>query len=261
MEEEEQAGACRDWWRAGTDPERAGSRREDRVLAERSHVLVPVVIGRVPQVVDVVEDGKLHVGMDAVDQRHAAIGEREDHGVLVVHVAGTEHASARLVELEALAVPSHSMGADPPRTVRRQPGVRHDEVIPGVVSHPLHAGVFEAEALFRDSEHVSELVLEAVDRGEHHDVGHVVLKPRATRFAQAVSLAHGPHEQVVATLVVDQAGIEQRPVARERAGFQDRPGRQAAHAAQALSRAVAAIPHEDLLKPSDASATRVPSSG
>ena len=120
-------------------------------------------------------------------------------------------------------------------TVRGQAGVGHDEVIPGVVPHPLHAGVFEAEALFRDSEDVSELVLEAIDRGEDHDVGHVVHEPRATLFAQAVSLADGPHEQVVAPLVVNEAGIEERAVARERAGFQDRPGRQAAHAAQAVT--------------------------
>ncbi len=106
---------------------------------------------------------------------------------------------------------------------------------PGAVSHPLHPGIFEAHPLLGASEEVSVLVLEAVGRGEDHDVGHVVHESRATVLAEAVSLANGPHEQVVATFVVDEAGVEERPVARDRTGFHDRPGPQPAHATRRLT--------------------------
>ena len=114
---------------------------------------------------------------------------------------------------------------------------------PGAVSHPLHSGVLEAHPLFREREKVSVLVREAVGRGEDHDVGHVVHEPRATVLADAVSLANGPHEQVVAAVVVDEAGVEERPVARYRAGFHDGSGAQPTHPSCRLNCAVRAIRH------------------
>ena len=100
-----------------------------------------------PQMLEVVEHGELHVRVDAVDESDAVIGEGEDDGVLTSHAGWSEQLAGRLFKLEPLAVPAQAVGADAPRSVSGRGHVRvgHHEPSAAVVLHPLHPRVLKAQ--------------------------------------------------------------------------------------------------------------------
>ena len=161
----------------------------------------------------------------------AAIGEGEQHGVLVRHAGRPEQPAGLLFELEPVGVPSQAVGADAPRPPagRRHVGVGHQKPPVAPVLDPLHPRVLEAQrpAGARLGEDVAVLVVVPVGGGEHDDVGDVVEKTRPCAVTGAVAVPHGPDEQVVGTGVMQDTGVEQRPVAEHRSGLDDGPVAQA----------------------------------
>ena len=122
----------------------------------------------IPQVIEVVEDRKLHVGVDAMDERNPAVGKVEQHGVLVLDTVGTQQPAAVGIEVESLTVVDQQVGADPPRLVGigREIGVRHHDVVAAGIPDDLDPGVLEAvDAMVTGAgEDVGELVRHAVVR-------------------------------------------------------------------------------------------------
>ena len=149
---------------------------------------------------EVVEHGELHIGVDTVDERDSAIGEGEHHGVLVRDSGWPEQPACRLVKLEPFAVPAQLVGADAPRSVAglRQAGVGHHQPLAAAVLHPLHSRVLKAQRApdACAGKDVAVVVAVPVGRGEHHDVGDVVDETRAGAVTEAVAIAHGPREEV-----------------------------------------------------------------
>jgi hypothetical protein len=194
---------------------------------------VPVARARLPQVVEIVEHGKLHVRLDPVDQGHLAAGEGEDHRVLVGHSVSSEQAARRCVETEASPFPSEDVTADPPRlpTVRGgQVRVGHHQLRVPMARHPLHAGVLEGVGAITATgcQQVREVVDAAVRRGEDQDVRHVVDKARVRSVPLSVAVSHPSGEQVKHAFVPQDTGIEHRPVAGHRVSIHDRLVAQAA---------------------------------
>jgi hypothetical protein len=104
-------------------------------------------------------------------------------------------------------------------------GVGHHQPPVASVLHPLHPRVLKAlrspgACLGKD---VAVLVVVPAGGGEDHDVGDVVEKTRPGAVTGAVAVPHGPDEQVVGTGVMQDTGVEQRPVAEHRAGLDDGP--------------------------------------
>ena len=98
---------------------------------EVGHVCLPVADRRLPEVLERVEDGELHIGIDAVNQRDAAVAEVEDDRVLVRLPRWPDHPARALFEGEAAVGIGEPVNADAPELVRlgwRQVRVGDDEL-------------------------------------------------------------------------------------------------------------------------------------
>jgi hypothetical protein len=119
------------------------------------------------------------------------------------------------------------MDADAPRFSglgRREIRVRHDDPRAVATSEPLHARILVAmdSVVAALGEHLLELVRPAVARREHEHVGDVIEEAGPVAVVSSITAAHAAREQVEAAVVVDHAGVEDRTVARHRAGRDDR---------------------------------------
>ncbi len=179
--------------------------------------------------IEVVEDRELHVGVDAMDECNPAVREVEQHGVLVLDTVGTQQSAAVGIEVESLTVVDQQVGADPPRLVGigREIGVGHHDVVTAGIPDDLDPRVLEAvDAMVTGAgEDVGELVRHAIVRPEDRDVGHVVQESRARTVVEPIRVAHRSREQMEVTVVMEQSGVEDRPVPRQRARRHDRLGR------------------------------------
>ena len=162
-----------------------------------------------------------------MDESDAVIGEGEDDSVLVRHAGRAEQLAGRLFEIEPLAVPAQAVSADSPRSLSRGRNVRvgHDEPSAASVLDPLHPWILEVQCApsARAGKDVAVLVVVPVGGGEDQDVGDVVDKTRTGAVARAVVVPHGPNEEVVGAGVMQDTGVEQRPIAAHGAGLDDGP--------------------------------------
>ena len=179
-------------------------------------ILVPVARGWIPEVVERVEDRKLHVRVNAVDHRDPPVAEIEEDGVLVRDSVRPDHSTRRAVEEEPAVCEPEPMNADPPGPPRlrgRQVRVGHHDSLLAAASDELHPGVLVDVDVGRAlCEHLLERVRAAVERGEHEHVGDVVEEPRAGPVVPAIAVPHAPGEEVEDPLVPDHPCIEDGPV-------------------------------------------------
>src|SRR5271157_1643846 len=119
------------------------------------------------------------------------------------------------------------MSADAPRSLsgRGHVGVGHYQPSVAAVFYPLHPRVLKVQGSpgTRAGKDVTVLVVVPIGGGEYHDVGDVVDETRTSAVAGAVVIPHGPNEEVVGTSVMQNTGVEQRPVAEHRAGLDNGP--------------------------------------
>ena len=215
VEEQQKARLGAHGRRAGADAERPGRRREQRVGPEVGHVRSPIVVVGVPEVIQVVEDGDLHVAVDPLDECHTTVVECEEDRILVLNVGRSEQLSTRLVEVEPRAIPEQAMRADAPRarTGGREVRVRDDQMVTTLMLDALDSRVLETgRATLRQD--VTEFVVVTVDGGEDHDVRDVVHEARTEVGPERVTLLNGAGEQVEEAVVVEHAGVEDWSVAR-----------------------------------------------
>ena len=190
------------------------------MLVQLSHVGAPVAAVGFPEVVQAVEHGQVHVRPHPVDQGNPAGGQIEDNPVLVFHPVGPKQASAVLSDPKPPFVPPEAVRTDPPRPPlgRRQPGVGQHQL----PRYPLHPGVLVADGSTgaRRDQHIGEAVVDPVSRGEHDNIGDVVQEPVDQAWldepfrVHPVAVTDGPGKHVEKAVVVDEPGIEHRPVAR-----------------------------------------------
>ena len=128
-------------------------------------MLVPVARGRIPELVERVEDRELHVRVDAVDHRDPPVAEVEQDGVLVRDPVRPDDAPRGAVEEEPAVLEPEPMDADPPglpRLGRRQVRVRHHDTLLAAAPDELHAGILvDVDVVGRAlREHLLERVLD-----------------------------------------------------------------------------------------------------
>lgn len=226
VEEQEQTVRGTHWGCPCADAERTRRRRDDRVTVELGNVLVPVVLPGFPEVVEIVKDGELHVGMDPMDQRDSTVSQVEDDAVFVVYALGAEHASTARVEVEPLTVVVQTMRADPPWHAidGRQVRVCHHHVAIITAEQVLHPWILEAvDAVVAGADQdVREVVVDAIDRLEHQYVGDVVEESRSRAKVASIRVAHRAGEEVEPPVVIHQPGVEHRAVAGNGPGRHDR---------------------------------------
>ncbi len=181
------------------------------------------------------KDGELHIGVDPMNQRYASVGQIEQHPVLVGYARRPDHTTGVLVHDERLAVVDQSVHADPPRLLRcrvGQIGVGHHHLGGTIRPHPLEPRILVAPyvVMTRGGEYVLEF--EGAPVGGHKDenIGDVVdeTRPVGLRVA-AVAVPNSPREKVVPTVMVEQTGVEDRPITGHRTGRNERHITHAAH--------------------------------
>jgi len=214
----------------GARPYAESARRwaKQGVRVEVVQVIAPVLGPRVPQVVEIVKHGQLHVGVDAVDERDPLVAQGKDDGVLVLDPGRSEELTSCFIEMEPIAVPTELVGADAPRLAsltRGQVGVGHHNVLVAATLHSLHAGIFEAVDISGTDpvQDVAKLVRPAVDRGEDQNVRDVVEESGSGFAVSPIALANSSRKEVEHPFVVEQPCVEHRPVARHGIGFNDGP--------------------------------------
>ncbi len=226
VKEQQQPLCSSDRWGARTDAEGTGRGPDDRVLLEFREVAVPVVGTRIPEMFEVIEDGDLHVRVYPVQERNAPVVEVPQDGILVLNSIGSKQGSGVGVEMEALTVMDQPVCTNPPRLaiIRRQVRVRHHVMIAATTVDHLNTWVLETinTEIARTSEQIRKLVLQAVTRREHRDVRHVVDEPRPRTGVGPIRVANGAGEEMELPIVMQQTGVEDRPVARNRARRHDR---------------------------------------
>jgi hypothetical protein len=214
VEEQQEAGIAWDRWRPSPDTQRARCGGDDHVVVQGRKVFVPEgLVGR-PERLEVVEDGDLHVGMNAMHERDPAVGEIEDHRVLVRNVRGAEHDGTVLVHNDLTVFHDQPMRPDLPRATGLGMGEvcrGHDEVIDIATAHRLNARILDrGDVAFAAQQHAVEAVVDTVVGHEAHDVADVVEKSRASAVVAAISGADPTCEQHEPTVVMEQARIEDR---------------------------------------------------
>ena len=197
------------------------------MIREFAEMLVPKLSRRVPQRVKRIEHRELHVGMDAMDQCHPPVTEVEDHGILVRDARRAEKHAGLAVELEAAVRVDKPMGTNAPRQPglgKRQAGIRHHPVVLASAGDQLDSRIFEAGHRVGRAvgEYPQKRVLDAVARSEQQHVGHVVKKPWARFGVASIPRSNPPCEEVIAAVVEDDAGVEDRFVSIDRTRAHDR---------------------------------------
>jgi hypothetical protein len=90
-------------------------------------------------------------------------------------------------------------------------------------ANALHTRIFEAvhAHLARSTQHVIKFVGPTVDGGEDQHVRDVVQETRSRTYVTGVAVADAAREKVVATFMVQEASVEDCPVAWHGARFHD----------------------------------------
>ena len=232
MEEQQQTRVALEGRRTGADTETSRARADDGVLIELVEVALPVHLVGAPKVFEIVEHRDLHVRMDAVYQRHATVGQVEDHRVLVGNTFRAENACAAFVDNKPVAVLDKSMRADLPRTPGArmvQAGVRHDEMIRtrtigAPARNALDTRILDGKEVvpIARQKHLVESVVAPVVRAEQQHVAHIVEEASAASGVALIPVAHATCEKVVPATVMEQPGVEQRPVPGRATGCEQR---------------------------------------
>ena len=121
--------------------------------------------------------------------------------------------------MKAAVLVAEMMNADPPRSARVRRGkirVRHHDLLDAVADDALDAWILVGEDAFGRAlgQHLLERVVDTVERGEDEDVRDVVEKPRPRPLIAVIAVANAAREQVEHTVLLDDARVEDRPVAR-----------------------------------------------
>jgi hypothetical protein len=129
--------------------------------------------------------------------------------------------------MEPVSIPGEVVSADAPGStalVRRQVGVRHNDVLTIATLNALHSRIFEAvhSCGAGPAENVAKVVGSAIGRSKHQDVRDVVEETRTRSVVTPVALTYPTGEEVERLAVVEQSRVEHRPVARDRVGLNNR---------------------------------------
>jgi hypothetical protein len=121
------------------------------------------------------------------------------------------------------------MYANPPWATtlrRREVGIGHHEMAGSTAAHPLHPGVLIGidRTISAPSQNLLELVVEAVCRCEDKDVAHIVEESGSGARIAGVTIANSTGEEVVPSVVMYHAGVEDRSISGHRPCRDQRAG-------------------------------------